>query len=149
MGKNMVDYTLMLKAQFKLDVPATIFIIMIKIRFYIPHFRPKGDEVGLIDHDELDHEGGGGPPSEHACQSSKSGPIAAICAPFTQFSDRVSSSIRLPQCCENGVRYIIATLLCVGFAISFGIRCNLGVAIVDVTSNSTYKHDGKVEIHVS
>ena len=69
--------------------------------------RPKGDEVGLIDHDELDHEGGGGPPSEHAYHSSKTGPVAVICAPFTQFSDRVSSSITLPACCRDGVRYII------------------------------------------
>ena len=112
-------------------------------------FRPKGDEVGLIDNDELDHEGGGGIPSEHAYQSSKTGPIAIICAPFTQFSDHVSSTVTLPACCRDGVRYITAVLLCIGFAISFGIRCNLGVAIVDVTSNSSYKHDGKIEIHVS
>ncbi|KAH7641862.1 vesicular glutamate transporter 2.2-like [Dermatophagoides farinae] len=34
-------------------------------------------------------------------------------------------------------RYTIAILSSIGFMISFGIRCNMGVAIVDMTSNKT------------
>lgn len=35
-----------------------------------------------------------------------------------------------------------------GFCISFGIRCNLGVAIVEMVNNSTVYVDGKPEIQV-
>uniref|UniRef100_A0A8C9VYS8 Vesicular glutamate transporter 1 n=1 Tax=Scleropages formosus TaxID=113540 RepID=A0A8C9VYS8_SCLFO len=42
-------------------------------------------------------------------------------------------------------RYIIAILSGLGFCISFGIRCNLGVAIVSMVNNHTiYKGDKKV-----
>lgn len=40
-------------------------------------------------------------------------------------------------------RYIIAIMSGLGFCISFGIRCNLGVAIVDMVNNSTIHHNGK------
>nr|CAG4650107.1 EOG090X04X8 [Sida crystallina] len=40
-------------------------------------------------------------------------------------------------CCNITKRYTIALLASVGFVISFGIRCNLGVAIVQMISNST------------
>ncbi|KAI5086772.1 vesicular glutamate transporter 2.1 isoform 1 [Silurus meridionalis] len=33
-----------------------------------------------------------------------------------------------------------------GFCISFGIRCNLGVAIVDMVNNSTVHQGGKIII---
>lgn len=42
-------------------------------------------------------------------------------------------------------RYIIAILSGLGFCISFGIRCNLGVAIVSMVNNHTiYKGDKKM-----
>ncbi|KAH0517226.1 Vesicular glutamate transporter 2 [Microtus ochrogaster] len=41
-------------------------------------------------------------------------------------------------------RYIIAIMRGLGFCISFGIRCNLGVAIVDMVNNSTIHRGGKV-----
>ncbi|XP_053305112.1 vesicular glutamate transporter 2 [Spea bombifrons] len=41
-------------------------------------------------------------------------------------------------------RYIIAIMSGLGFCISFGIRCNLGVAIVDMVNNSTTHHGGKI-----
>ncbi|XP_004851621.1 vesicular glutamate transporter 2 isoform X1 [Heterocephalus glaber] len=41
-------------------------------------------------------------------------------------------------------RYIIAIMSGLGFCISFGIRCNLGVAIVDMVNNSTVHRAGKV-----
>ncbi|XP_057178084.1 vesicular glutamate transporter 1 isoform X2 [Triplophysa rosa] len=40
-------------------------------------------------------------------------------------------------------RYIIAILSGLGFCISFGIRCNLGVAIVSMVNNHTVYRDGK------
>uniref|UniRef100_A0A8C6SHT6 Solute carrier family 17 member 8 n=1 Tax=Neogobius melanostomus TaxID=47308 RepID=A0A8C6SHT6_9GOBI len=45
---------------------------------------------------------------------------------------------------EDGrpVRYIIAILSGLGFCISFGIRCNLGVAIVEMVNNNTVYING-------
>uniref|UniRef100_A0A674AV72 Growth arrest-specific 2b n=1 Tax=Salmo trutta TaxID=8032 RepID=A0A674AV72_SALTR len=43
-------------------------------------------------------------------------------------------------------RYIIAIMSGLGFCISFGIRCNLGVAIVGMVNNSTIHKDGKIII---
>ncbi|MBN3293864.1 VGLU1 protein, partial [Polypterus senegalus] len=43
-------------------------------------------------------------------------------------------------------RYIIAILSGIGFCISFGIRCNLGVAIVSMVNNNTVYEGGKVII---
>ncbi|KAG5264170.1 hypothetical protein AALO_G00272920 [Alosa alosa] len=41
-------------------------------------------------------------------------------------------------------RYIIAIMSGLGFCISFGIRCNLGVAIVSMVNNSTIHRNGKI-----
>ncbi|XP_059829954.1 vesicular glutamate transporter 2.2 [Hypanus sabinus] len=41
-------------------------------------------------------------------------------------------------------RYIIAIMSGLGFCISFGIRCNLGVAIVDMVNNSTIHHGNTI-----
>uniref|UniRef100_W5MHU1 Solute carrier family 17 member 6b n=1 Tax=Lepisosteus oculatus TaxID=7918 RepID=W5MHU1_LEPOC len=43
-------------------------------------------------------------------------------------------------------RYIIAIMSGLGFCISFGIRCNLGVAIVGMVNNSTVHQGGKIII---
>ncbi|XP_016408337.1 vesicular glutamate transporter 2.1 [Sinocyclocheilus rhinocerous] len=43
-------------------------------------------------------------------------------------------------------RYIIAIMSGLGFCISFGIRCNLGVAIVSMVNNSTIHLNGKIVI---
>ncbi len=40
-------------------------------------------------------------------------------------------------------RYIIAILSGLGFCISFGIRCNLGVAVVSMVNNHTVYREGK------
>ncbi|XP_045031560.1 vesicular glutamate transporter 1 isoform X1 [Daphnia magna] len=40
-------------------------------------------------------------------------------------------------CCSMSKRYTVAFLASIGFLISFGIRCNLGVAIVQMTANNT------------
>lgn len=40
-------------------------------------------------------------------------------------------------CCNLTKRYTIAVLSSIGFLISFGIRCNMGVAIVKMISNHT------------
>ncbi len=53
------------------------------------------------------------------------------------------------RCCNISKRYVVAIMSCVGFCISFGIRCNLGVAIVDMTTNNTVTISGKKKVHVS
>ncbi|KAM8974060.1 vesicular glutamate transporter 3 isoform 1-T1 [Pelodytes ibericus] len=49
-------------------------------------------------------------------------------------------------CCGLPKRYIIAIMSGLGFCISFGIRCNLGVAIVEMVNNNTIYVNGKPEI---
>ncbi|KAI8783497.1 vesicular glutamate transporter, partial [Biomphalaria glabrata] len=44
--------------------------------------------------------------------------------------------------CNVAKRYQIALLSSVGFLLSFGIRCNMGVAVLDMTKNSTRDLDG-------
>ncbi|XP_068826389.1 vesicular glutamate transporter 3 isoform X2 [Capricornis sumatraensis] len=53
------------------------------------------------------------------------------------------------HCCGVPKRYIIAVMSGLGFCISFGIRCNLGVAIVEMVNNSTVYVDGKPEIQTA
>uniref|UniRef100_A0A8C5KSM1 Solute carrier family 17 (sodium-dependent inorganic phosphate cotransporter), member 8 n=1 Tax=Jaculus jaculus TaxID=51337 RepID=A0A8C5KSM1_JACJA len=53
------------------------------------------------------------------------------------------------SCCGIPKRYIIAVMSGLGFCISFGIRCNLGVAIVEMVNNSTVYVDGKPEIQTA
>nr|XP_027237882.1 vesicular glutamate transporter 1-like [Penaeus vannamei] len=47
-------------------------------------------------------------------------------------------------CCNITKRFTMAILASIGFLISFGIRCNMGVAVVEMTSNQTLT--GKREI---
>uniref|UniRef100_A0A672UNR1 Solute carrier family 17 member 8 n=1 Tax=Strigops habroptila TaxID=2489341 RepID=A0A672UNR1_STRHB len=49
-------------------------------------------------------------------------------------------------CCGLPKRYIIAIMSGLGFCISFGIRCNLGVAIVEMVNNNTVYINGKPEL---
>ncbi|KAJ8268797.1 hypothetical protein COCON_G00114040 [Conger conger] len=49
-------------------------------------------------------------------------------------------------CCGSPKRYIIAILSGLGFCISFGIRCNLGVAIVEMVNNNTVYINGTAVI---
>ncbi|XP_050409086.2 vesicular glutamate transporter 2 [Patella vulgata] len=44
--------------------------------------------------------------------------------------------------CDMSKRYQIALLSSVGFVLSFGIRCNLGVAILSMTKNETIQFTG-------
>ncbi|KAM6960826.1 vesicular glutamate transporter 3 [Aplochiton taeniatus] len=50
------------------------------------------------------------------------------------------------SCCGLPKRYIIAILSGLGFCISFGIRCNLGVAIVEMVNNNTVYINGTAVI---
>uniref|UniRef100_A0A8C6XCW9 Solute carrier family 17 member 8 n=1 Tax=Naja naja TaxID=35670 RepID=A0A8C6XCW9_NAJNA len=52
-------------------------------------------------------------------------------------------------CCGLPKRYIIAMMSGLGFCISFGIRCNLGVAIVEMVNNNTIYINGKPETEVA
>lgn len=40
-------------------------------------------------------------------------------------------------CCDISKRLTVALLSSIGFLISFGIRCNMGVAIVKMTANNS------------
>ncbi|XP_045682518.1 vesicular glutamate transporter 3 isoform X2 [Phyllostomus hastatus] len=62
---------------------------------------------------------------------------------------RQSATLCDCQCCGIPKRYIIAIMSGLGFCISFGIRCNLGVAIVEMVNNSTVYVDGKPEIRTA
>ncbi|XP_063011981.1 vesicular glutamate transporter 3 isoform X2 [Melospiza melodia melodia] len=53
------------------------------------------------------------------------------------------------HCCGLPKRYIIAIMSGLGFCISFGIRCNLGVAIVEMVNNNTVYVDGKPELRTA
>ncbi|GBM37803.1 hypothetical protein AVEN_84515-1 [Araneus ventricosus] len=71
--------------------------------------------------------------------------------------DELAEGIELPKhkqskafmepncpCCKNmSKRFTIALLSSIGFLISFGIRCNLGVAIVEMVSNRTNNRVGQ------
>ena len=61
------------------------------------------------------------------------------------------ASVKKPPLCDCTCfglprRYIIAIMSGLGFCISFGIRCNLGVAIVGMVNNSTIHENGKIII---
>lgn len=51
--------------------------------------------------------------------------------------------------CNCAKRYLVAILSSIGFVISFGIRCNMGVAIVTMVKNATSHISGEMEIKVS
>ncbi|POI35689.1 hypothetical protein CIB84_000558, partial [Bambusicola thoracicus] len=70
---------------------------------------------------------------------------------LTEEGRPVQASAHKPQvcdcyCCGLPKRYIIAIMSGLGFCISFGIRCNLGVAIVEMVNNSTVYINGKPEL---
>lgn len=72
---------------------------------------------------------------------------------LTEDGQPVASSNRSPpllDCSCGGLpkRYIIAILSGLGFCISFGIRCNLGVAIVEMVNNNTVYINGTPVIQV-
>ena len=56
----------------------------------------------------------------------------------------------LVDCSCGGLpkRYILAVLSGLGFCISFGIRCNLGVAIVEMVNNNTVYINGTPVLQV-
>uniref|UniRef100_A0A674EXX9 Solute carrier family 17 member 8 n=1 Tax=Salmo trutta TaxID=8032 RepID=A0A674EXX9_SALTR len=59
-----------------------------------------------------------------------------------QVTPRHSAPLFDCGCCGLPKRYIIAILSGLGFCISFGIRCNLGVAIVEMVNNNTVYING-------
>lgn len=72
---------------------------------------------------------------------------------LTEEGRPVQASTRKPapcdcHCCGLPKRYIIAIMSGLGFCISFGIRCNLGVAIVEMVNNNTVYVNGKPELRV-
>ncbi|GIY06066.1 uncharacterized protein CDAR_555461, partial [Caerostris darwini] len=89
-------------------------LMLLKVKF-----RKQEDQKGFMDQDEL---------SENV--------VGTIEMP----KHKQSKAFLEPNCpcCKNmSKRFLIALLSSIGFLISFGIRCNLGVAIVDMVSNRT------------
>lgn len=73
---------------------------------------------------------------------------------LTEDGRPVSASHRSPPLMDCGCfglpkRYIIAILSGLGFCISFGIRCNLGVAIVEMVNNNTVYINGTAVMQVN
>ncbi|CAN8003842.1 unnamed protein product, partial [Ixodes pacificus] len=87
------------------------------------------DEKGFMKHDELQEEyydSGGG---------------VGVCPDEPGATEKDTSWRRFLEpncpCCDISKRLTVALLSSMGFLISFGIRCNMGVAIVKMTQNNT------------
>ncbi|KAI8494180.1 hypothetical protein Bbelb_279400 [Branchiostoma belcheri] len=93
-------------------------------------FKKDTDEKGLVTHDEAQ------------AQHEEDHPELANLPPGED-EKRPGPCDRTP-CANLTKRYQIAILSCIGFIISFGIRCNMGVAVVDMTNNVTV-HVGEGE----
>jgi ACS family sodium-dependent inorganic phosphate cotransporter-like MFS transporter 6/7/8 len=76
------------------------------------------DEKSFVQYDELDEAGE---------DRNKNGNI-------------MERAVHKCPCCNCTKRYQIAILSSIGFLISFGIRCNMGVAIIQMTTNSSSAH---------
>uniref|UniRef100_A0A8C6P1U5 Solute carrier family 17 member 6b n=1 Tax=Nothobranchius furzeri TaxID=105023 RepID=A0A8C6P1U5_NOTFU len=96
--------------------------------------------------------GGQGFPDLHACcrvmeRRQKTGEVIEL----TEDGRPREAAEKKPPLCDCTCfglprRYIIAIMSGLGFCISFGIRCNLGVAIVSMVNNSTVHQNGKIII---
>lgn len=97
---------------------------MLTFRLYFPHRKLDGSNVDEEDNIELTEDGR---------------PVVA--AP---------RSAPLLDCSCGGIpkRYIVGILSGLGFCISFGIRCNLGVAIVEMVNNNTVYINGTAVLQV-
>ncbi|CAH1247319.1 SLC17A6 [Branchiostoma lanceolatum] len=47
-------------------------------------------------------------------------------------------------CCSGSMRYVISVMASLGFVISFGMRCNLGVSIIKMLENTTKAEEADV-----
>ncbi|XP_060556803.1 vesicular glutamate transporter 1-like isoform X2 [Ruditapes philippinarum] len=111
---------------------------MMKLKNFRPTnpFKKGFEEKGFAKYDELD-EAYGEVDEEEIRDDKPSGNCPRWCTrcPF----DNVSWLCRCDFCAR---RYQMAILSSIGFMISFGIRCNMGVAIVRMTKNETYDENG-------
>ena len=89
------------------------------------------DEKVLVDYDELDEvSDDGGTAAAAAVIPHQRHQSAAAAAP-------AAAAAVGGGCCRSSTRFHVALLSSIGFCISFGIRCNMGVAILQMTSNVT------------
>lgn len=105
------------------------YIFIFLYTSFCSKFKKQEDEKGFIQQDELDEEYYGSGLQDPSMQHPKQ-------------STNTLSKYMEPNCpcCRNmSKRYTVAVLSSIGFLISFGIRCNLGVAIVEMVSNTTDK----------
>ncbi|XP_013419304.1 vesicular glutamate transporter 2 isoform X2 [Lingula anatina] len=101
----------------------------------IPYYsltKRKNDQNSFVKYDELDEEYTYDEQPVEASEPEKANCCTACCDP------------RSPCPCGCAKRYTMAICAGVGFMISFGIRCNFGVAIIQMTNNATW-HLGGVE----
>ena len=90
----------------------------------------RGDEKTLVNYDELDeYTEEGDRVLDHDPRSRN------ICDRCEKWFSR----------CQCTTRYSIAMLSSLGFLISFGIRCNMGVAIIQMTANETVIVNEKIK----
>lgn len=107
----------------------------------LKNFRPKNvfkkdaDEKGFAQYDELDEYYGEADECSRPDKPEGNCPKWCMRCP----TDRVAWLCRCDFCAR---RYQLAVLSSLGFLISFGIRCNMGVAIVKMTKNETTDDNG-------
>lgn len=93
----------------------------------VKRLKKQEDEKGLMKHDELQEE------------YYDSG--VGVCPDEPGPTEKDTSWRRFLEpncpCCDISKRLTVALLSSMGFLISFGIRCNMGVAIVKMTQNNT------------
>lgn len=92
----------------------------------VKRLKKQEDEKGFMKHDELQEEyyesTGGMPGAEPGAEGGKG--WRRLLEPNC-------------PCCDISKRLTVALLSSMGFLISFGIRCNMGVAIVKMTANNS------------
>ncbi|XP_059170865.1 vesicular glutamate transporter 2-like [Physella acuta] len=88
------------------------------------------DEKSLVKYDELD--------DAYTEADELPGKSEKSFIPSKSYIPRSCPCLR----CNVAKRYQIAILSSIGFLLSFGIRCNMGVAVLDMTKNSTRDLDG-------
>ena len=117
------------------------------------------DQHGLVSNadygeliDEAEGGGGAGPASGSSSSSNRNGKMASSSSssPPSYVESRLQPILNHLPCYHMTKRYQIALLSSLGFLISFGIRCNMGVAVVVMVHNQTKVDEhGNVTIIVS
>ncbi|XP_052802907.1 vesicular glutamate transporter 1-like isoform X2 [Mya arenaria] len=111
---------------------------MMKLKNFRPSnpFKRGMEEKGFAQYDELD-EVYGGPDDEEPREARPESNCPKLCTRCP--CNNMAWFCRCDFCAR---RYQMAILSSIGFMLSFGIRCNMGVAIVSMTKNETSDTNG-------